>query len=73
MTRTEIKETIKNAVEKKLDRITICGNFGCGEETFDIGIDHVNKVFFCKEYFPICVLCDIREVGYLDFGGRSSY
>jgi hypothetical protein len=69
MTRAEIKETIKNAVNNKLSKIVITGNFGCGDETFEIKINHIHKAFYCKEYFPICVLCDIREVGYADFGG----
>lgn len=69
MTRAELKSIIKNAVDNELEEITITGSFGCGEETFEIKIDHINKVFYCEEYFPICVLCDIREVGYKDMGG----
>ena len=69
MTRSEIKETIKNAVKNKTEKITLTGNFGCGEEVFEIKINHIHKVFYCKEYFPICVLSDIREVGYKDLGG----
>ena len=69
MTREEIKNTIANAVKNKLEKITITGNFGCGQETFDIKINHVHKVFYCKEYFPICVLNDIRANGYKDLGG----
>lgn len=69
MKRAEIKEAIRNAVKNKLDKITINGDFGCGEEVFEIKINHIHKVFYCKEYFPICVLNDIREVGYSDLGG----
>lgn len=71
MTRQEIKNTIANAVKNKLEKITITGNFGCGQETFEIKINHVQKVFYCKEYFPICVLSDIRENGYRDLGGAN--
>lgn len=69
MKREEIKTAIKNAIKNKVERITINGNFGCGEEVFDIRINHVHKVFYCKDYFPICVLNDIRENGYRDMGG----
>lgn len=71
MTRAEIKETIHNAVKEKLNKITIEGEFGCGHEVFEIGINHIHKIFYCKEYMPICVLYDIREVGYKDLGGIS--
>jgi hypothetical protein len=69
MTREQIKNEIANAVKNKLEKITITGNFGCGQETFEIKINHVHKVFYCKEYFPICVLNDIRANGYKDLGG----
>ena len=64
MTRQEIKDTIKNAVQNKIEKISIEGHFGCGYEVFDIEINHVQKVFACKECVPLCVLSDIYQNGY---------
>ena len=69
MTRAEIKNVIKNAIANKESRITISGDFGSGLETFEMTIDHSLKHFYCDEYFPLCVLSDIRENGYYDYGG----
>lgn len=71
MTRAEIKETIRHAIKHKVETIAIQGNFGCGEEVFIININHIHKVFCCKDYFPICVLNDIYENGYNTFVGVS--
>lgn len=64
MTRQEIKDTIKNAVQNKIEKITIEGNFGCGHEVFEIAINHIHKVFACKECVPLCVLTDVYQNGY---------
>lgn len=59
-----MNEIIKNAIENKVEKITITGNFGCGEETLHIFFRHDLKLAFCKNALPLKMISDLYKLGY---------